>query len=189
MKREERPFGILFISESSEESRLFDHAFGSKVEEDGLIGRRIAECRLSDGYGEHYVLIKREPMADPVPMLLFCPRCGVQHVDKEKGAWTNPPHATHTCAGCGLLWRPSNVNTAGVASLEIKEPHHQERITACFLAESTGLDARRFQWIEHNALAYFNRVGRVEHRFNVSIEPHSMGEAIDAAIKENGNGT
>jgi hypothetical protein len=70
----------------------------------------------------------------PVPMLLFCPRCRMQHVDKPDPAsgWTNPPHATHTCAYCQLLWRPSNVNTVGVLTIEALEPKHVDRIQASF---------------------------------------------------------
>src|SRR4051812_11300335 len=71
-----------------------------------------------------------------IDMLLFCPRCQKQHIDaadtKKKykngchdswggesggenpAGWTTPPHATHTCRYCGLLWRPSNANTNGV---------------------------------------------------------------------------
>jgi hypothetical protein len=49
--------GLVLRSESKQESALLDAAFGSKVDEDGLIGVRVAECRLSDGYAEHYVYI------------------------------------------------------------------------------------------------------------------------------------
>jgi hypothetical protein len=70
----------------------------------------------------------------PIDMLLFCPRCKTQHVDHAKGDWTNPPHATHTCATCGTLWRPSNANTNGVAALPVLEEKHEERMLACLLA-------------------------------------------------------
>lgn len=52
----------------------------------------------------------------PVPMLLYCPRCAMQHVDApqpEKG-WDNPPHRSHECQGCGYVWRPADVATVGV---------------------------------------------------------------------------
>ena len=68
------------------------------------------------------------PMADfikmgaPIDMILFCPSCGLQHVDAPdpKGtreAWTNPPHRSHLCQGCGHLWKPADVATNGVAEL------------------------------------------------------------------------
>lgn len=66
----------------------------------------------------------------PIPLLLFCPRCLRQHVDEPKGTWTNPPHATHTCQFCQLLWRPGNYPTTGVRSLELQESQHFARIQA-----------------------------------------------------------
>lgn len=55
------PRGLVCIAESKEESRLLDKIFGDKVGADGLIGERKCECRLSDGYGDHYVFIKAAP--------------------------------------------------------------------------------------------------------------------------------
>lgn len=70
--------------------------------------------------------------AAPIDMLLFCPRCHLQHVDEAEpeSGWTNPPHATHACKGCGLNWRPSNVPTNGVGSLPAAEAKHVERMKA-----------------------------------------------------------
>ena len=67
-----------------------------------------------------------------IDMLLWCPKCKTQHVDapQPEQGWTNPPHATHTCQGCGLNWRPSNALTNGVQSLPAKEPNHLERMAA-----------------------------------------------------------
>ncbi len=71
----------------------------------------------------------------PVDMILHCPKCGTQHVDKPyvmnsesdptapelNKEWTNPPHKTHLCLNprCKNLWRPADVPTNGV--LELKE--------------------------------------------------------------------
>jgi hypothetical protein len=58
----------------------------------------------------------------PIPMILFCPRCGIQHFDApepERG-WTNPPHRSHLCASCGTIWRPADVTTTGVAKIETR---------------------------------------------------------------------
>jgi hypothetical protein len=61
--------------------------------------------------------------AAPVPMLLHCPRCLTQHVDApdEAKGWTNPPHRSHLCHACGTVWRPADVATTGVASIETSD--------------------------------------------------------------------
>lgn len=69
----------------------------------------------------------------PVDMLLFCPKCGVQHVDGvedhevDHGShvevvadWMNPPHRSHLCHACGCIWRPADVPTNGVAALQTR---------------------------------------------------------------------
>jgi hypothetical protein len=70
-------------------------------------------------------------------MVLHCPKCGLQHIDApkpcaaelcERGccqpeectAWTNPPHRSHLCHGCGHIWRPADVPTNGVAAVKTK---------------------------------------------------------------------
>lgn len=56
---------IVLVAQSSNESRMLDEVFGSKVlDADGLIDRRElpVECRLSDGYGEHYLAIDLRPV-------------------------------------------------------------------------------------------------------------------------------
>lgn len=52
----------------------------------------------------------------PIPMLLWCPECGVRHVDKGKFA-TTKHHHTHACQHCGHCWRPAIVATVGVQFL------------------------------------------------------------------------
>ena len=102
------------------------------------------------------ILAELSPITDePIPMVLHCPKCHVQHIDapdenpcgdgcqysKDIGMWpehscgdkcmymqpgsprwTNPPHKTHLCNGCGHLWRPANVPTTGVVALPPKGP-------------------------------------------------------------------
>ncbi len=74
----------------------------------------------------------------PEPMILFCPQCHLQHIDrpepkehwdertkeladelliKQPMKWTNPPHKTHLCAACGCLWKPAMIPTNGVLHL------------------------------------------------------------------------
>lgn len=81
----------------------------------------------------------------PIDMILYCPNCGEQHVDKdnheeltikaaelgvdregdraysdwlEEHEWNNPPHRSHLCHACGCIWRPADVPTNGVASIQ-----------------------------------------------------------------------
>ncbi len=67
-----------------------------------------------------------------VDMILFCPACGAQHIDKPEPlsglspvyrpatGWTNPPHRSHLCHSCNHIWRPSDVHTNGVAEISSK---------------------------------------------------------------------
>lgn len=79
-----------------------------------------------------------EPVGEPIDMVLFCPQCGVQHVDAPEsgvvfmqdasghqgdaptvvGAWDNPPHRSHLCHACGHVWRPADVPTNGVPAIK-----------------------------------------------------------------------
>lgn len=66
--------------------------------------------------------------ADPIPMILYCPACGTQHVDAAESpgedgmmpVWENPPHRTHKCGVCEMTWRPADVPTIGVAQLKTR---------------------------------------------------------------------
>jgi hypothetical protein len=88
-------------------------------------------------------------MIAPIDMVLHCPKCGTQHIDAPEpepecdcripimeGAgqhspscsvfrevWTNPPHKSHLCHGCGVVWRPADVPTNGVAAVKTKGEH------------------------------------------------------------------
>lgn len=83
-------------------------------------------------------------------LLLFCPNCGTQHIDKPEPAaparhydelpggmaenqpWDNPPHRTHLCrpadGGCGHRWRPSDWHTNGVHSITSKGVNDSEPV-------------------------------------------------------------
>jgi len=61
--------------------------------------------------------------AAPIPMILHCPKCGEQHIDEpdeRTPGWTNPPHRSHLCHGCQTIWRPADVPTVGVRSIETR---------------------------------------------------------------------
>lgn len=87
----------------------------------------------------------------PIPMILYCPNCGMQHIDAverqdpnerdfgmttvESRVWTNPPHRTHLCANCSCKWRPADVPTTGVAEIKTTGkadtwPVHNEEVWA-----------------------------------------------------------
>jgi len=51
----------------------------------------------------------------PVRMILKCPACGEQHIDK--GEWATKPHRTHLCEKCNHEWRPFEFPTVGVEKL------------------------------------------------------------------------
>lgn len=65
---------------------------------------------------------------EPVDMVLFCPACCFPHIDwpeygkDDSGAqvvvWANPPHKSHLCHQCKHIWRPANVPTNGVATVQ-----------------------------------------------------------------------
>jgi hypothetical protein len=59
----------------------------------------------------------------PLDMVLHCPACGLQHIDAAESAeapWTNPPHRSHLCHGCGHVWRPADVPTNGVVAVKTR---------------------------------------------------------------------
>lgn len=51
--------GMALIAESQNESAIIDQVMGNEVGKDGFIGRSTVECRLSDGYADHYLFIPK----------------------------------------------------------------------------------------------------------------------------------
>lgn len=49
---------VVLLAETDEESALLDYALGKHVDPDGLIAKFTGELRLSDGLGEHYLLVQ-----------------------------------------------------------------------------------------------------------------------------------
>lgn len=97
--------------------------------------------------------------AVPVDMVLYCPKCGVQHIDEPEDCpdspgrcecrgphWKNPPHKSHLCHGCGHIWRPSDMPTNGVKATA----SGKDADTAPQKAESAPdvvRDAERYRWL------------------------------------------
>lgn len=75
-----------------------------------------------------HMAAKQRVPSDPIDMVLHCPTCGMQHIDapeehsavlpRNYGHWSNPPHRSHLCHGCGHIWRPADVPTNGVAAVK-----------------------------------------------------------------------
>ncbi len=63
------------------------------------------------------LLLNLESALKPIPMVLYCPYCLVQHIDD--GEWATKPHRRHLCQNpeCGLRFIPAKVNTFGVREL------------------------------------------------------------------------
>ncbi|UIY60039.1 hypothetical protein [Burkholderia cepacia] len=82
------------------------------------------------------ILAAHPDQPKPIDMLLFCPKCGEQHIDAPEPAdadvdvdgtvisatpeWENPPHRSHLCANCKTVWRPADVPTNGVAAIQTR---------------------------------------------------------------------
>lgn len=61
--------------------------------------------------------------AQPLDMVLHCPKCHTQHVDEpdeRTPGWVNPPHRSHLCHACGTIWRPADVPTNGVREVKTR---------------------------------------------------------------------
>lgn len=85
-------------------------------------GRIVAPFDNDDQMGSILdALARRARAEEPIDMMLYCPRCHLQHVDEpdeRTSDWTNPPHRSHLCHGCGCIWRPADVATNGVRAIE-----------------------------------------------------------------------
>lgn len=147
----------------------------------------------------------------PIPMVLHCPTCGMQHIDEpewinvgpdERGrrgaaaiVWDNPPHRSHLCHGCGTIWRPADVPTTGVERITTKgkadnwepgAPPAQERGA---LVPMTDTD--RIDWLQEHDGRFYNidcissivGIGFMEAGLP-HVKHASLRDAIDAAIRQ-----
>jgi hypothetical protein len=122
----------------------------------------------------------------PVDMVLYCPSCGVQHIDTPGPTWKNPPHRSHLCLGCGHIWRPADVPTNGVATIKTKgkadsptaEPARADR-------QGVALSSER---IEEIAKTYFHRddteIGDVKTAIRTAL--HEAGAILSRASSSQG---
>lgn len=84
---------------------------------------------LQAGYISPAALEEAEALGDavlagdgsaPIPMILYCPECDTQHIDAPSEGWDNPPHRSHRCVVCACIWRPADVATTGVTSINTR---------------------------------------------------------------------
>lgn len=77
---------------------------------------RLPEDRLIAALERATIELSRSrELRRPIPVILHCPECRTQHVDRDE--WATRPHRTHLCAKCGLEWRASQVPTVGIEKL------------------------------------------------------------------------
>lgn len=91
---------------------------------------RVAHMRVEWAEEVGDLLKKIADLEKPVDMILHCPACLEQHIDRDEGQhiaphespilWRNPPHRSHLCHHCGFIWRPSDRATNGVEETETK---------------------------------------------------------------------
>ena len=67
--------------------------------------------RVVDAYKAAFTAVNETPL----DMVLHCPKCHAQHIDRNE--WATRPHKTHLCEHCGNLWRPCQQPTCGVEAL------------------------------------------------------------------------
>ena len=134
----------------------------------------------------------------PIDMVLFCPACGMQHVDapeyeddptmlasgithKTFDGWTNPPHRTHLCHHCGFRWRPADVPTNGVLAVKTKG-EKDSPLARDNLSRLVGA-AKRYFWLRD--------ISAPPHNFYISVPDEfkdqrytaqEVDDAIDAAM-------
>lgn len=130
---------------------------GARGSDDPQRDHRIAECALMF---REAVVVRKQTNIDPfvlwehimgfkwekpIDMILYCPNCGMKHVDAEEPLqlapperpdlmvlgssfagemnpfrWKNPPHRSHLCHNpeCRCIWRPADVPTNGVDEIQ-----------------------------------------------------------------------
>lgn len=101
----------------------------------------------------------------PIPMLLFCPICGHQHIDnpEPETGWTNPPHKSHSCHQCGTIWRPADVPTVGVQIIETcgRNDNWDPQADAFEYLVNRGIEQIAARILARNLLAKFAKDGEL----------------------------
>ncbi len=147
----------------------------------------------------------------PIDMVLFCPKCGLQHIDapdpganvsheelRRHGAmsmgpgdvvgWTNPPHRSHLCHGCGHIWRPADVPTNGVAAITTKGKADSDPVNPGDVLQSSEARAVRAERERDEALSHLAAKNALfRESYQLGSEWRTRAEAAEsqlASLKE-----
>ena len=127
----------------------------------------------------------------PIPMLLFCPKCGVQHIDAPDERtldWDNPPHRSHLCHGCGCIWRPAAVLTTGVESItplgksDTWKPGPESRDHTFDVRSGHGMETIEdtFEWFEKEAIDHLHPyVGSDMPEWYRGYKERTLGDGVE----------
>lgn len=138
-------------------------------------------------------------MDKPIDMILYCPLCGTQHIDKEETPaphmmgkrWTNPPHRSHLCDCCGHIWRPADVPTNGVQAISTRGKDDKDApAQIAHLVKVRTVKNQAFDdlttLVESNGgceiLRRMDRKGFVVNSVTTSVTAHSIVDALRLAV-------
>jgi hypothetical protein len=159
------------------------------------------ECSAIRTVTQDRILAKLAEKAEPVDMVLYCPKCGTQHIDapadlcaecpgldcmcvRQRERWTNPPHKSHLCQNkaCGHIWRPSDTPTNGVERIASGKdadtaPPTTAEVNVIDLADGTKLVRDMIGWAvvrDTTVLRYLDQFERefVDGALRAAIEAH-----------------
>lgn len=128
----------------------------------------------------------------PTDLILFCPACGLQHIDRPEvkahnpigegqgtsEGWTNPPHRSHLCHQCGNVWRPADVATNGVASIKTRGAKDSLPISM-----ATPLRAQLDELVDIDALSNFIREIDGNNRMGAGALAENIANWLSAQVK------
>ena len=139
---------------------------------------------------------------ESLDMVLYCPSCGQQHIDKDETKnrahapncnlffdmsnhgcncgfsklWNNPPHRTHLCASCGHQWRPADVATNGVEDIKTHGARDSVKPTAPMpLFDIDVSDLTAFRKMCDRALNTWNDAPEIIWKFSDMIDEKLKG--------------
>lgn len=152
----------------------------------------VKPCTLKECNGAMSCADCAQPaVAQPVDMVLYCPKCHTQHIDAPEPArgdwpkgWTNPPHKSHLCQNkaCGHIWRPSDTPTNGViatASGKDADTLPESEVYE-YLVEAEWPDRFGVPLEVINVI----RIGK--STMAIRVKPHEPREAIDREVYNQG---